>query len=160
MWSVLAPRSGPPPPLLGRWSGKLGWGGGRAGWGAVPEGGGRDRAVGRPSVSAGCERLPGSKGKGENSRPGPPRPLAAFDPHCLDCLGLSAKAWWTHSFIPTLLPAPGELLALPARMHRVGGIHAAQQVHCSARTPSGVGSGGRPRAQEVGNGGWDVMSKL
>lgn len=69
-------------------------------------------------MSAGCERLPGSKGKGENSRPGPPRPLAAFDPHSLDCLGLSAKAWWTHSFIPTLPPAPGELLALPARMHR------------------------------------------
>ena len=42
-------------------------------------------------MSAGCERLPGSKGKGEDSRPSLPRPPAAFDPLSLDCLGLSAS---------------------------------------------------------------------
>lgn len=77
--SVLAPLSGPPP-LPGRRGGKLRWvqrPGLRLGWGSGPP---REKARlnrGSPSVSAGCEQLPGSKGKGEGSRPGPRRLLVS-----------------------------------------------------------------------------------
>lgn len=61
--------------------------------------------MGPPSVSAGCERPPGSKGKGEGSqrgeaanpaapaacRPGPPSPSPALSP--------LAKALLTHALI-------------------------------------------------------------
>lgn len=65
--------------------------------------------MGPPSVSAGCERLPGSKGKGEGSQrgkqsalPGPPRLLAALDPLIQYSLDPLAKALLTHALI---LPA-------------------------------------------------------
>lgn len=80
--SVLAPLSGPPP-LPGRRGGKLMWvqrPGLRLGWGSVPP---REKARlsrGYLSVSAGCEQLPGSKGKGEGSQPGPPRLLVSQTP--------------------------------------------------------------------------------
>lgn len=107
---VLAPLSGPPPPFPDcrsrlsepelRWGWRPAWrftvGERSADWGV------RGCAAGSLSVSAGCERLPGSKGKGEGSRPrvapsaSRPRPLS----QC--CLGLLAKALLSQAFI--LLP--------------------------------------------------------
>lgn len=125
-------------------------------------------SFGPPSVSAGCERLPGSKGKGESSRAGPPRPLAAQTP--LPGLPLSLGQSLDYSRFHPPSPPPGELntYSVPdsggtARdaegwTHTAGTSTALHSATPSASASVG-GCGGGGRALDVGGRGWGATSK-